>query len=310
MAKRYVLNRAKNADKRTALLGLTLAGRGGDKGSCLSDEDMAALVDGVCSREERACYLQHLENCEDCYQHWVKLSEIVLSREKKRGRGDSNTIVRPKYLAWAGSLLAAAASVVLFLNITREPPPSVVHRSMKTTFEQKSPSTVEAQQGAMSAGKPVPSRTGVDTSADKVDDGVTAEDTLTPAATIMKMREQTSKEYFPSESTTVKRKMEAGNRNALAPPGQYESTGARQRRSPVWLWLDDVQQGCQIHETNRQFWVEQYMLGKQMTRFQKAEEKKLVQELLPLVGKLREPAVKKSSVCERILRHFDDYSAE
>ena len=310
MAKRYLLlSRAKNADRRTALLGLTLAGRGSDKGSCLSDEDMAALVDGVCSGEERACYLQHLENCDDCYQHWVKLSAIVLSMEKNRGRDNSKTIIRPKHLAWAGSILAAAASVVLFLNITSKAPPPVLHRSMNTTFEQKNSAVLSPQEETRSdVSTPIQEKTG-NISADKLDDDVTSGDALAPVTSMMKMREQVEKKYSHSKSTTVQKGKRTGKRKTVALPHRSRSGGIQQGQSRVRLWLDKVQQGCQGHETNTQFWTRQYMLGKQMSRFQSVEEKKLVQELLPLVGKLREPTVK-SSVCERIVQYFNTYSAE
>ncbi len=307
MAKRYVLHRAEEADRRTALLGLALADRSADKGSCLSDEDMATLVDDVCSREERARCLQHLAHCEKCYQNWLKLTEIVSTGKKKKSRSGSHTIIRPKYFAWVGTIFAAAASVVLFVQITRKTLPPVVPQVGETRIEQKSPQTLEQQQGPNPAAtKSVsPPGTDIDTLADKMDDGVTVGAALAPAASVMKMKEPMKKEYSPVESSAVKTRIKVGKRNTIASPGRSESSKKLHHQLQVRLWLNKVQRGCQSRATSREFWAREYTLGQQITHFQSAEEKKLVLELLPLVGDLRSPSVNTSSVCERILHDLD-----
>ncbi len=311
MAKRYVLHSAEDADRRTALLGLALADRSVDKGSCLSDEDMATLVDGVCSKEERARCLQHLAHCEKCYQHWLKLTETVSAGRRKKSRGGSHTIIRPKYFAWAGTFFAAAASVVLFVHITRKTSLPVVHRSMEMTLEQKIPQALELQQGPRpSATKSVSPDIGIDTSADKMVDGAVVGDVLATTAPVMKMKETMKKESFFLESPAVKTRMKIGKRNTIASPGRSESSKNLNRQEAVRLWLNKVRQGCQSQATSREFWAREYTLGQQITRFQSAEGKKLVLELLPLVGELRSSSVNTSSVCERILYDLDRYFKE
>lgn len=104
----------KKAQQRTALL--ALAGhRRESSGTCLSPEDMANLVDGNCSTAEQQTAMDHLAGCERCYREWLTLQAV-------RGKPSSGHRVvrffsRPRNLAAFGSLLAAAASVVLFLNI-------------------------------------------------------------------------------------------------------------------------------------------------------------------------------------------------
>jgi hypothetical protein len=311
MAKRYSINQPKVADRRTALLGLAVAGRDADTTPCLSDEEMAALVDGVCSREERARYFQHLAYCETCYQHWVELSEVVASEENKRNRDKGHTLFRPQYFAWAGSLLAAAASVVLFLNITREPPPTVVHRPMKTMVERKNLPASELQEETKSVGSmPMPAGKAVDALEDKTDYGVSSRRGSPLSAPAMKMEDHVTEEYSQAQSIAGKKKMEAVEKNAAANLDRSGSTILKQSRSPIRLWLDIVRLGCQRHETSQQFWTKQYMTGEQFTVFHTPEEKQLIKDLLPLVGKLQRETSESRSVCERILKHFEDASVE
>lgn len=87
---------------------------------CLSDEEMALLVNGNCSAQEKERGWAHLSQCEQCYEQWYCL--------KMEGAGDAKKsgvvyLLRPRNFALFGSAIAVAASVALFLNIPQAPLP-------------------------------------------------------------------------------------------------------------------------------------------------------------------------------------------
>ncbi len=104
------------SDKQTALL--TLAGKtppGRD--NCPDSEELACLLEGKIAEEERKRLLSHISSCEHCYQEWLALSQLTM---KQKGAGKILLFTR-RNMAWTGSILAAAASIVVFLNITLSP---------------------------------------------------------------------------------------------------------------------------------------------------------------------------------------------
>jgi hypothetical protein len=88
--------------------------------SCLSNEEMALLVNGNCSRHEKERGWEHLSACDLCYEQWFCLKMEKTGEVKKRGRVH---LLRPRNFALIGSVIAVAASVVLFLNIPQTPRP-------------------------------------------------------------------------------------------------------------------------------------------------------------------------------------------
>ena len=108
----------KAAEQRLALLALAATPEQ-PCGACPDAEQLAALVEGRLSREEADTCLNHLAGCEACYGLWRQLDrchqEQTALHPKKR---ISRWISRPRLLTAVGSLLAAAASVAMFLNIT------------------------------------------------------------------------------------------------------------------------------------------------------------------------------------------------
>ncbi len=132
-------------DKRradTALALLALAGRQPDStGKCLTDEQLAAFVEGKISSEQSALYTEHLAGCNACYTSWLLLHA---TQQKEQARKPVARLARfmgrPQALTTAGSLLAAAACVIVFLNINENidhselitpPQPQIVSPSPK-----------------------------------------------------------------------------------------------------------------------------------------------------------------------------------
>jgi len=116
MSDRNVNNRRK-AEKAAALLALH-ADNMAQQDRCLFPEEMAALVDGSCKKDASAKFMQHLSCCEKCYEEWLSLKKMAsVSKAPKR----VYRLGKMRKYGYIGSALAAAASVVVFLNITHQP---------------------------------------------------------------------------------------------------------------------------------------------------------------------------------------------
>ena len=120
MVNRDELKQKKEADDRVALLGLIADRKGVQQGSCLSSKEMAALLDGKYEAEQKQLYLRHLSTCETCYREWLDLQQ-ELSHDSVRQK--KPLLFQRSFLTVSGSLLAAAASVVFYLNLDTSPGP-------------------------------------------------------------------------------------------------------------------------------------------------------------------------------------------
>ncbi len=308
MAKRYSLHRPTDGDRRTALLSLALSGGSGDASSCLSDEEMAALVDNTCSGKEREHYFQHLATCELCYQHWLELSEIVGNDKKKSDKNYHHKVFRPQFFAWAGSFLAAAASVVIFLQITgKAPSPVAPRQSMETMTRNKSfPARNKQEESTVAKSLSRPVEANDDKRQDTTIYGVAPSGAVSPATPAMKMTDHDAAGYVAPQAITTKNKQQTLSGSSGGNSRRLRTTTIRKSRSPGWLWLDNVKQGCLHNETSLQFWTKQYKTGKQFVTLQDPVEKQLIKELLPLVGKLQRNGNDGQAVCENILKRFKD----
>jgi hypothetical protein len=148
MANRDELKHKRETDSRVAQLGLAADLQDSPQGSCLSSKEMAELLDGKCEIDQQQLYLAHLSSCETCYREWLDLQQ-----ELSRGNvvQKKALIFQRRFLAVSGSLLAAAASVVFFLNLNISPGPGDSPVLMTTQTERKqSPKKLEvpAQQKA------------------------------------------------------------------------------------------------------------------------------------------------------------------
>lgn len=120
MAETIELEKKREAERRLALL--ALAGEQPEpSGSCLDPEELAALIEGRLAPEQVEPCLAHLAGCEHCYALWLQLNREWQEQAGKSGRNRLRQLIsRPRFLAAAGSLLAAAASIAVFLNITTQ----------------------------------------------------------------------------------------------------------------------------------------------------------------------------------------------
>ena len=109
------LDQKKQADRRTALLGL-VADQPASAGVCPTSAEMAELID-LCTIEKKEQFFRHIAVCETCYREWLTLQEVLNKRIKSKERSKIVMFFKPGNMTLFGTLLAAAASVVVFLNI-------------------------------------------------------------------------------------------------------------------------------------------------------------------------------------------------
>lgn len=107
------------ANRATALSALAVQGPR-SAGGCLSSDVMAALVAGNLAERERQTCLDHLALCQFCYDEWRALVVDEKHARNKIVKGPWFTTSSLSFTA-AGTLLAAAASLILYLNLS---PPS------------------------------------------------------------------------------------------------------------------------------------------------------------------------------------------
>ena len=108
-------NFEKRAEKATALLTLA-ADKGKVRGSCLKDEEMAALVDGRSGVTALPEIWAHLSTCDRCYAEWLLLQKNV---QQEAHRGRLYHLSRWRKLRYLGTALAAAASIAVYLNVVK-----------------------------------------------------------------------------------------------------------------------------------------------------------------------------------------------
>lgn len=125
------LERQRRADRQLALLALTGEQPRAD-GPCPKAEELAALVEGKLPAEEAEACLTHLAGCGQCYSLWLQLDREYQEHTARQRPPLLHLLSRPRLLTAAGSLLAAAASIALFLNLTTR-----VDRSSLTILADK-----------------------------------------------------------------------------------------------------------------------------------------------------------------------------
>lgn len=119
MADPMDIEKKRLAEQRLAMLALTGSAPEQADGPCLSEEELACLVEGKTKPEHRERCFTHLAGCERCYAAWRQLDQEWQHQTAGSKRGKLLTFLsRPRVLTATGSLLALAASIAVFLNIT------------------------------------------------------------------------------------------------------------------------------------------------------------------------------------------------
>lgn len=158
MAETIDLDTKKEAERRLALLAL-VGEQAEPSGSCLDAEQLACLVEGRLSSEQVELCQAHLAGCEHCYATWRQLDQEWRQRAATRQGKIVPLFNRPRFLAATGSLLAIAASIAVFLNLTTEADRQTLMGIPAKPAQERAltvPATKPANQAEAEPGSPAP----------------------------------------------------------------------------------------------------------------------------------------------------------
>jgi hypothetical protein len=106
-------------------------------GECLSAPDIAALVDGRVSGEERDTKMKHLSSCETCYEIFVLTAGLL--EEEETPMIKQRTFARYKPMALAASILIVVVAVYIFYQDADIPKTEDAFFEMTDRVEKKAP---------------------------------------------------------------------------------------------------------------------------------------------------------------------------
>ena len=311
MAKIHSIEQKQKTDRQTALLALAATRKNTEETSCLTADEMACLIDNQCTADDQEQFYNHLVHCETCYRQWLELSELTATGKIQKSRKAIHTLFQPRNLAWAGSALAAAASIVLFLNITEETPSPVMHKPMRTGIERSMTPAPGVQNDVEQAdSRAKTTKLNIDSMHDTVQPEMETQASI-PSSVLVKEK------ITPEEMLTKKQNLnfsvlkeevqviDASGGKALDGVSQKNTYRGQVQASE---WTESIQQGCLAQENNILFWKKQYQEGKKLIRFESTEEKKLVNDLLPLIEQLQQSSDGNIFICKRILKRLETNS--
>lgn len=138
MAKIEELEQYKVQQRRLALLAL-LADQPKATSSCLEDDQLAALVEGSLAQDQVDECMAHLAQCDRCSALWVQLDQEWQRQERLEQRSKRRKLQKkPRPFTIIGSLLAAAASIAVFVTITTRVDRKISHPRPPTPARQQS----------------------------------------------------------------------------------------------------------------------------------------------------------------------------
>ena len=261
MAKKDELKLKREADRRTALLGLAADRNSEKQRECLTSMEMSNLLDGRCSDSQRQSFIAHLSSCDTCYREWLEL-EQELSGDTAHYK--KLLFFRQKYLTVAGSLLAAAASIIFYLNLDQSP--GLQEATIQPMPQLESVQSLDAQE------RPVRQK--------KVEKSA-------PSVSVKK----TERMRVEIQSDSVKEnKVDEFSARMAAPVAVAPE--------PVQLWLERVQQSCSEPGGGHEKWSLLFMQGRELSS---AEESPHLLNVVKLVGKLAQ-GQDQELVCRKIMK--------
>ena len=313
MAQIHKLKKQHEANRRAALLGLAASTPGGEKSDCLNSEQMADLVSGNCAAKQQQRFLEHLAGCERCYREWAELHAIDEQGQEGLKKNACSRPFKLNKIAWAGSALAAAASVVLYLNIVRDA------RQLRYKTQVQKESRIESTDVLQMNEVPGENKAG------RADVPQVEKTMVAPASPERKRNRQAVR------SKKIERQADAAGGMGLSGSAEQnvmmmeaapvlEERGGQMQRAPepakspltLELWFAGVRQGCLRKEQDVAFWQRQSITGHQFMQAEiekgagaakKGQGQKLA-EILDLVDRLTdgEPAENPCGQIQQILR--------
>lgn len=246
------INRKKRERRLAALLALSEVKRA-EVGRCLTDEEMATLVDGSCSDRMREQGWAHLSDCRQCYDQWYSLK---MERESARRKNGRLHLMRPRNLAIAGSAMAVAASVAVFLNLPQAPLTNrVVEKTMPSrqlVKESEAPGS-PVLEGEVKVDKAIPHSSAP---------GAVSEQMVLELKE--EQPEKSKKRAKPVAAPQPMEKMEAASDVMTAETA--EAIADIPRAPSIRRWLEMVQEGCTKRQAEMEFWEHIVLQGDQLFR--------------------------------------------
>lgn len=262
---------SRKAEKAAALLAL-MADKGGGHGRCLSAEEMAVLVDSGCGKEELAIFMKHLSECGKCYGEWLTLKKMADSdlrdqRELREGR--VYRLSRFKKYSFIGSALAAAASVAVFLNISRLPEPFE-----DTSYEDAVP--------VQSESKSVVPKFKLETEVMDLEAEMEQPAPVKQLAKESQAKERLEKRELQTESRAAARQKRTGTAAPAAQAVPQDAPYAAKKAAKVEVeaeegvdidgetqldidsWLEHLQENCLADRQEADFWLAMHLQGKEL----------------------------------------------
>jgi len=237
----------KKRERKAAALMALAAEKKGDVSSCLTDEEMALLVEGKCSAGEKDKGWAHLADCRQCYEQWYSLKTREGFPLKK---GVIVHLMQRKTMALVGSGLAVAVSVAVFLNLPHDPLPGRL-------AEEPRPSLQIAEEAEISPAQSVD----VEVADDKV---------VSPEGSGGAFERMVVEQKNDLAETTKKREKTVITPEPLEKRLNTTSlSGVKMAATPekpnlLGRWVEKVREGCRQKRTEEDFWSEIVRTGKQL----------------------------------------------
>ncbi len=266
----------KNVEKTEALLAL-IADKEGGQDRCLLTEEMAALIDDKCEKEERAIFMQHLSRCDNCYMEWLTLKRMEKNAATNVNQRRVYRLSKLKKYRIVGSALAVAASVAVFLNIAS--PPQIYQDK---AFEKVAPMQLERKSGA--------SQLPLKMEETKIEAEMDEAAPMVPSQVESPLKKKLEKTVAPTPKTAPR-------------AASKKVTDVENMPLDVDSWLQQLQQNCLTGRQDADFWLKMRLTGEQILEKQIGslpgnKEQKVV-AVLALLGAMGTQPV--ADQCDQIL---------
>lgn len=251
------ITKKKRERKAAALIALA-AEKKSDVSGCLTDEEMALLVEGKCSAGEKDRAWAHLSDCRQCYEQWYSLKTQGGALKK----GVIVHLMQRKTLALIGSGLAVAVSVAVFLNLPHEPLPGRL-------AEEPKPSLQVAEETEISFTQSVDVEVANDKAVSREESGGAFERIVVEQKNdLAEMTKKREKTVITPES--LEKRLHTTSLSGV------KMAAAPEKPNLLEQWMEKVREGCREKRTEEDFWSEIVRTGEQL--FQEIEVEVRIQE--------------------------------
>ncbi len=220
-------------------------------GSCLSDLEIAQLVDGKVKDNRKEQFFDHLYNCPECYNLWLATAASVEEAQDKGriivGPWSLSQIKYRKLLQTGGAITALAASVVFIVWLSFGP--SALEKRITNSYQHFS-AAVEQEEVI-----PLPWQE------DKARYGFTIDKPQTPASKAFAMG------LWQGRQKLIKGQGKTNPPSLLAPSGD-QSWLESEYAGYYWLgeWCSLLWSSCaNTNQTAEFYWQEQLEVAQELT---------------------------------------------